>query len=676
MDTSFWNTPLSYQSPKTPFVDAFSRFGIGFNPRRMGPAFLYPRGTQPSHDENPFIQPLLNLWVKDAGLSFAVQPTRFESLPWAALEEGIIPATGGPIKVTACHVYEDAGTLLSEYAFRSESKEIEPVIFWSGCLQDDIPQKEAFKFYAGTRALPRESFMEQPGARAFWLGWRNGNPSTDLPQAGCLIEADHELDIVRSSSAFAKGVALTGEPENRFFQVSPKECLSVGKDRPLIIRFRLRFLQEPASQSMEPPSLGREIASASEFQEYARKRFMDELNSETLPDANISPFSMNKLMESRFHLLRNGICGGHGRWAGKKAILCSASRNFSVVFFWDSIFSSVALSSFNKEFSRDALEVAFNEMDKRDGATPESKFNYGTPARTLIHSPQSPVGAWALQHYLDLHKDEDFAAPMYETLVRNHEFWTNYCDADRDGLCEYRWSGQAADNSPLWDDLAVDLEAGFNWIPPVASVPLNSFLYRDALHLAEIARSLGRSQDVLKWESRASGIAERLLRYCHHPEDKCFWDYNQLTQRHTKVKTFYMFWPLYAGIPMPEKTRRHLIENVLLDPRQFFGDIPFPSVAYDEPAYDPKGYWRGRSWPHISYWLLETLTKYGYAEEAHEAARRIISRETETDGFTENLVTSPEVYGEDGFAGYNWGAAASHMIHARCYEKLLHPRKN
>jgi len=100
-----------------------------------------------------------------------------------------------------------------------------------------------------------------------------------------------------------------------------------------------------------------------------------------------------------------------------------------------------------------------------------------------------------------------------------------------------------------------------------------------------------------------------------------------------------------------------LIEDVLLDPNQFFGTIPFPSVAYDECTYSPNRYWRGKAWPHVSTWLIEMLKAEGYEKEARVAARRLLAAWSELGFPSENLSTDP--YRPDGgFADYNWGCAA------------------
>ena len=92
-------------------------------------------------------------------------------------------------------------------------------------------------------------------------------------------------------------------------------------------------------------------------------------------------------------------------------------------------------------------------------------------------------------------------------------------------------------------------------------------------------------KNLVRHDLRHHGNRYNLFAVCYLPGEKRFWDYNHHTRAHRRVKTFYMFWPLFAGMDVPADTVQDLIENVLLDPEQFFGEIPFPSVAYDEPTY-------------------------------------------------------------------------------------------
>jgi putative isomerase len=194
-------------------------------------------------------------------------------------------------------------------------------------------------------------------------------------------------------------------------------------------------------------------------------------------------------------------------------------------------------------------------------------------------------------------------------------------------------------------------------VPPVASVALNSFLYRDAVELAALATRMNKPDDAQAWRDAADRIAKALTEVCYVESEKRFWDFNHHTQTHRRVKTFWMFWPLWAGVPMPEATKRSLIEEALLDEQQFFGPVPFPSVAYDEPTYVATAYWRGKAWPHVSTWLVEMLAREGYLPQAREAATRLLTAWSTLGGPTENLSTDPSKP-TGGFQDYNWGCAA------------------
>lgn len=52
-------------------------------------------------------------------------------------------------------------------------------------------------------------------------------------------------------------------------------------------------------------------------------------------------------------------------------------------------------------------------------------------------------------------------------------------------------------------------------------------------------------------------------------------------------------------------------------------DYPVPTIARDEPRYDPRGYWRGDMWPPTTYLVALGLSRYGHHELAHELTRRM-----------------------------------------------------
>ena len=399
----------------------------------------------------------------------------------------------------------------------------------------------------------------------------------------------------------------------------------------------------------------------------ARADFLRRVGFNKPPQA--PPALNSRLWRAREALLRTGYQGdGRGEFGNRVASTCVANcGGFTRVFFWDSLFSSAALSAFEPAFARDAVITVFSRQTE-EGYCPEHMFDRHVPARHIIGAPQAPVATWAVEKYLQADPDDStFLQEAWPYLVRNHRYWQDFGDKDGDGLAEWTWKGQTADNSPLYDEQGETI----GWMPPVASVQLAAFLYRDAMSLSRLADRLGKKDDAARYRARADELFRDFVRVCYVPEDKAYWDYNHATRRHTKVKTFYMLWPVWAGMPVPPEVKRHLIEEVLLDPKQFFGTIPFPSVAYDEASYDPMGYWRGKTWPNIAYWLLEMLVREGYAPQAEEAAKRFLAAWFRGKGYSENMGTDPGVYDAGGSADYNWGIAAIYLIGTGAYRHPL-----
>jgi Mannosylglycerate hydrolase MGH1-like glycoside hydrolase domain len=78
---------------------------------------------------------------------------------------------------------------------------------------------------------------------------------------------------------------------------------------------------------------------------------------------------------------------------------------------------------------------------------------------------------------------------------------------------------------------------------------------------------------------------------------------------------------------LPEEIGRRLIEEHLLNPDQFRTPVAPPSVAADEPSYEPSGgrgpirrYWRGPTWVNMAWLAWTGLCRLGYQDAARELA--------------------------------------------------------
>ena len=636
------------------FIDHFSQFGAAFpSLSPLGIGAVCPRSTLSTYEVS---NPTLQLHFIENGANIAVQRQELDCEPWKTSETSVIPFENSMLEVKAEHVFNNERTLISRFSFTNTGDET--LIFhpaWCGRI---VGEHELYMipYFHGTELMPRTPFLETV-ENGISGGLRVSRPDHDMPGVAMRLRCVNDKMVVKTTKNLAysfksKTPVLLAEGETVSFQFMLEVCIKNSNKK----GFEFPEKKEIWKDNFEALTA------------VARERFACDIQIDKAPAVK-SPAIALKAWRARHALLRDGMRGLDGEFGDNIACLCTADNtDFSCIFFWDTLFSSVAIADFNQEYAKGDIRTAFVRMNERDGSSPERKFNYGPKGRMGQQSPQSPVASWALLEYLKQHDDAAFLAEMFPVLVRNHEFWEKYSDTDSDGLAEYRWSGQVADNSPLWDQYAAsDPVTGCGYIPPVASVALNSFLFWDATNLVKLAEKLGLHEQANRFSARALQIQRNLFDICYLPDEKRFWDYNHHTGLHRRVNTFYMFWPLFAGMDVPAETAKDLIENILLDPKQFFGEIPFPSVAYNEPEYLAKGYWRGRSWPHISYWLLQTLVRYGYVNEAKEAAARILVSYSRSAGFPENLATQPEHFEAAGFADYNWGAAGLYLIATEKY---------
>lgn len=645
-----------------PFVDRFARFGATFDPGRgLGPCMLQPRScdgtTQP-------VDLALTLHLEEDGHLFPVTATSVDHLPWCLTQHGV----AGDLDLRTDHVYVDAGALACVVTLTNRGSETVAVRpNWTGNAPGD-------RWPPGERHLTRFG-LDQPPLRRHVASWSTGEIRVGLhddsgilpaPEARIRWADDLSVAVGRALPAHliepsAEGSVDRPGDEALHWRISAGEItLAPGAERrfTFIVNLRVHPAGQPGAAPWSParPEDVDPVASIAA----AKEDFL----AAACWTGTVDGPRAQRAWRARWSLLRTGYRGdGVGELGTLTASTCVPnSGGFTRIFFWDSLFAAVALTRFNPDFARDAIRAVFVRQDPETGFCPEHVFDRPFPTRDAIGEAQAPVASWAVERHLVEHPDDlAFLAEMYPVLTTNHRHWEERGDRDGDGLAEWTWCGQTADDSPLYDEFAVGPARSHGWLPPVASVSLNAFLFKDARLLADFADRLGRPDEAARWRARAQAIQAALLRVCYVPEDRRFWDYNHATRRHRKVKTFYLFWPLWAGMDVPPEAREDLLDT-LLDPAQFFGEIPFPSVAYDEPTYEAKGYWRGKAWPHISYWLTETLASHGRTEAAARARQRVLDAWLKDPYHAENMTSNADIADPSGAADYNWGAALVSLL--------------
>jgi putative isomerase len=277
------------------------------------------------------------------------------------------------------------------------------------------------------------------------------------------------------------------------------------------------------------------------------------------------------------------------------------------VWLWDSALHAIAYRHADAELARDPIRVMLAHQ-LPDGMLPDVVFDEGIvteidhPIRGRVTKP--PILAWSALKIHELEPDIDFLAEIYDPLVRCNNWWFEHNDDDRDGIVQYTHPySSGLDDSPLWDH-------GM----PVESPDINTYLYIQMMSLAEIAGLIGKPDEGNEWRRRAQKHLTRMM--------EGLWDEGTglFQAKHDKkavpVTTPFNLYPLWTGHLPPSITDRLL--DRLKDPAEFWGPFGLPTVAFNDPAFNPDKMWRGPVWANINYFFVEALEKVGESQLATE----------------------------------------------------------
>jgi len=280
---------------------------------------------------------------------------------------------------------------------------------------------------------------------------------------------------------------------------------------------------------------------------------------------------------------------------------------------WDAYFHALAYRHVEKNLAHDQIRIVLDHQ-REDGMIPDAIHDEGTVTRldfpVVADVTKPPLLAWAAYKLYELDGDREFQDEIYEPIVRWNNWWFEQNDLDGNGLCEYQHPfSSGLDDSPLWDD-------GM----PVEAPDLNTYLYLQQEALAKIARVIGNEDDAEMWQRRADEMAQRMIDLSWDAKSGFFWASRNGSR--VNVRTPFNLFPLVTG-QMPSDISDRLVAH-LTDERQFWSRYPVPTVAMDDPKYDPFKMWRGPTWVNVNYLLIEGLQRSGYPALARELRRRTL----------------------------------------------------
>lgn len=328
------------------------------------------------------------------------------------------------------------------------------------------------------------------------------------------------------------------------------------------------------------------------------------------------------------------------------------------LFDWDAYFMGIALT-----YDRQARYLASSVRNFLEFAGPPTGGRNGYTPRII-----APEGFWSLPEMC-----KPFLAQMtYVAAQSMQNYWWTREYYDRLARTLYFWenSRRTPDGLFVWfngDESGVDNNPAVSWEPSevTESVDLVTYLVLEYRAMSHIAHEIGRTEDEPRWRAKADALQRLLNETMWSEPDGLYFNIDRRTGQMVKIKTWTTFVPLWAGL-VPQDRAKRLIEEHLLNPKEFWGPHGLRTLAATEPTYTPKnGYWKGPVWVVSSYMMSHGLARYGYRDraiaEALRVTRLLVQDLERTGGMNENY--DPETGAPAAQTNFlSWNLLAAHWV--------------
>ncbi len=299
---------------------------------------------------------------------------------------------------------------------------------------------------------------------------------------------------------------------------------------------------------------------------------------------------------------------------------------------WDSWKYSAALAKVHPELAKNNIRAMF-DYQLPDGMIIDCIHTDSSENNARDSKP--PLISWAVDEIFTHTKDTAFVREMYPQLMDYYNWWYTKRDHDKNGMCEFgstdgtleaaAWES-GMDNAIRFDDAKMLKNDPYEdaWSLDQESVDLNSYLALESKLLKKFSSLLGVTFD-------APDYSDRVADYFFDNENNFFFDRRLDDGSFINEMGCEAYTPLWTKVATSEQVAKML--PILQDIAKFSTYIPFPTIAADNPKYDPKGYWRGPIWLDQTYFAIRGLRNYGYTKLADEYTLQVFDR---LQGLTED----------------------------------------
>ena len=313
---------------------------------------------------------------------------------------------------------------------------------------------------------------------------------------------------------------------------------------------------------------------------------------------------------------------------------------------WDNAMHALAFRHVDANLARNQIRgMLLHQFPS--GMLPDAVYDEGIVS-TIDHPivgdvTKPPIFAWAALKLHETDPDIEFLREIYPQLVRVNGWWLHMNDDDGDGLAQYNHPySSGLDDSPLWDH-------GM----PVESPDLNTYLCVQMGSLALMAEFLGLQNEAVMWRKRTTAIVNRMINDFWDEEAGLFWTLHD--EKPVRILTPFNLYPLWTG-QLPTEIRSRLLAH-LTNPDEFWGEYVIPTVARNDPHYDPQTMWRGPVWANINYFFVEALQQINEQGLAATLCRKTLELIMQHDIIAEYYNSKTGAIPKKAALAFGWTAA-------------------
>lgn len=378
------------------------------------------------------------------------------------------------------------------------------------------------------------------------------------------------------------------------------------------------------------------------------------------------PSDIERVAADARRVLEGNRQRGVSAWDGRRYdFVCPSPTTYPFQWFWDSAFHAIALLHVDPELAKQEIRCLMQgarpdgfiphmvlwEKSAHESAIRDYSITLADPFYTATIQP--PVVARAVLRIYEVTGDAEFVREVLPPIRRFFRWLKAYRDPDDDSLIAIIQPDESGlDASPKYDRLMQiasgapeetlqQLRQGMRRLfetyaphraDPARIAALDTFTWEDVMVNAIYAdglRCLAKLTDLPResdeFNARADRARSALEVKCWDETAGAFWDLAGWNEEPARTLTFSSLFPLILDDLDPRKAKR-LIDEHLLNEREFWLPYPIPSVAASEPSFDPhwrtNTTWRGPTWVNVNWYIYHGLRAHGRADVASELAER------------------------------------------------------